>query len=130
MSTERLPIEEHPDIATLKGRYDEVGEKPAAQALAGLTMLAGLFVALSPWIVGFSGQTTLAVNNLVVGLVVAALGAGFASTFRSTHGLSWVVKMLGIWTIIVPFVAAGTTATLRVVLANVIGGAVVLLLGL
>jgi SPW repeat-containing protein len=38
--------------------------------------------------------------------------------------------MLGIWTIIVPFVAAGTTATLRVILANVIGGAVVLLLGL
>jgi SPW repeat-containing protein len=130
MSTERLPIEEHPDIATLRGRYDEVGVKPAAQAASGITMLAGLFVALSPWIVGFSGQTTLAVNNLVVGLVITLLGLGFATTFSATHSLSWVVKMLGIWTIIAPWVAAGTTATLRVILANVIGGAVVLLCGL
>jgi hypothetical protein len=130
MSTERLPIEEHPDIATLRGRYDEVGEKPALQAVVGLTILAGLFIALSPWIIGFSDQTTLTVNNLVVGLFVAALACGLASTFRTMHNLSIVVTVLGIWTIIAPWVAAGTTTTLRVTLANVIGGAVVVLLGL
>lgn len=130
MSTERLPIEEHPDIARLKGRYERVGESMALQFGTGVTILAGLFVALSPWIVGFGAQTALSVNNLVVGLAVAVLALGLASTFRATHGQTWIVPLLGVWTIIAPWVMAGTTATLRVILSNVIGGAVVLVLGL
>ncbi|WP_020578675.1 SPW repeat protein [Actinopolymorpha alba] len=130
MSTERLRIEEHPDIAELRGRYERIGESTAVQAAAGLTVLAGLFVALSPWIVGFNTSTTITINNLVVGLAVAVLAMGFASTFRTTHGLSWVVPILGVWTIIAPWAVYLASHTTRVVLANVLGGAVVTLCGL
>jgi SPW repeat len=129
MSTQKLPIEEHPDIATLRGRYERIGESRPVQLAAGVAVLAGLFIALSPWIVGFSDQMGLPVNNLVVGLAAAALAIGFASTFRTTHGLAWVVPLLGVWTIIAPWVVAGATPTLRVILANVIGGGVLLLAG-
>ena len=129
MSTEKLPIEEHPDIATLRGRYERIGESRTVQLAAGLTVLAGMFVALSPWIVGFSAQMGLPVNNLLVGLAAVALAIGFASTFRTTHGLAWVVPLLGVLTIISPWVVAGANATLGVILANVIGGAVLLFAG-
>ncbi|MFD2082140.1 SPW repeat protein [Actinopolymorpha cephalotaxi] len=97
---------------------------------AGLIVLAGLFVALSPWIAGFAMSTPLAVNNLVIGLTAVALALGFAASFRSTHGLSWVVPLLGVWTILAPWVMYNADHSLRVVLCNVIGGAALFLLGM
>ncbi|WP_176440029.1 hypothetical protein [Haloechinothrix alba] len=37
---------DHPDIVATGARYDRMAETPAAQLTDGLTMLAGLFVAL------------------------------------------------------------------------------------
>lgn len=127
MSSQRLPIEEHPDITELQGRYERIGQKPAFQMGAGLIVLTGLFVALSPWIAGFAMSTPLAVNNLVVGLTAVALALGFAASFRTTHGLSWVVPLLGVWTIVAPWVIYNADHSLRVILCNVIGGAVLFL---
>lgn len=131
MSSQRLPIEEHPDVAEMRGRYERIQQKPALQIGTGLTVLAGLFVALSPWIAGFPGSANLPIVNLVVGLTAVVLALGFASSFRSTHGLSWVVPLLGVWTIIAPWVVDNAPHTsLRVILCNVLGGAVMLLLSL
>ncbi len=130
MSTERLPIEEHPDIASLRGRYESLGETRRVQTAAAGAVVAGLFIALSPWIAGFSGQSALAINNLVVGLAATLLALGFAATYRTMHGLSWVLPVLGVWVIISPWVVSGTDATTAVVLCNVIGGGVMTILGL
>lgn len=132
MSTENMPsarMTEHPDIVAMSARYDRMAETPTAQATDGLTMLAGFFVALSPWIVGFAGSP-LAINNLVIGLGIAGLGAGFAAAFERTHRLTWVCPLLGVWTIIAVWTVSGVDATTRVVLSNVIGGAAVAVLGL
>lgn len=130
MSTADLSMAKHPDIVALRARYDVVSENPVAQVIHGLTMLAGLYMAASPWIVGFHGTTTLAVNNLIAGIAVAVLAAGFSSAYGRTHGMAFTAPLLGIWMIISPWVVAGVSTTAGMIWSNVIGGAVVCVLGL
>ncbi|WP_443729310.1 SPW repeat protein [Sphaerisporangium perillae] len=52
---------------------------PDGQQVAGLTFLTGLYLAISPWVVGFNRFPTLTVNNLIVGLALALLALGFGS---------------------------------------------------
>lgn len=131
------PMAEHPDIAEIgrahdmseiRERYERASERPIGQIVEGLIMLAGLYVALSPWIVGFTGP--LQVNNLIVGLTVAALGFGFAAAYGSTHRLAWVCPVLGIWTIVALWAVSDVTRTTGSIVSNVFAGAVVLLFGL
>lgn len=134
MSTENIPtssakMAEHPDIVAMSGRYERMSETATAQATDALTVLAGLFVALSPWIVGFS-ESALAVNNLIIGLVITVLGGGYAAAYERTHRLTWVCPVLGAWTIVSVWTVSGLDASTGVILSNVIGGAAVVLLGL
>ncbi|GII65483.1 hypothetical protein Skr01_55680 [Sphaerisporangium krabiense] len=122
-------LEAHPDIVAMRAKYERAGSSVVAQVIEGLILLAGLYLAISPWVVGFiTGQPRLSVNNLITGLVVAALALGFASAYGRTYGLTWMLPILGIWTIITPWVirsvSTGTIAN------NVATGAVILLLGL
>lgn len=130
MSTGNLSIEEHPDIVELRQRYDRVGSTGMAQIVDGVTLMAGLYVAMSPWIIGFSATHDLMVNDLITGLAVALLALGFASAFSRTHGVAWTSPLLGVWVIVAPFVIAGVTTTTGIILSNVISGAVIVLLGL
>ncbi|WP_317493472.1 SPW repeat protein [Haloechinothrix sp. LS1_15] len=120
----------HPDIVAMNARYERMAETPLAQVTDGLTVLAGLFVALSPWIVGFTQFGGITANNLAVGLAVAALGACFALAYERSHRLTWVCPLLGVWTIIAIWAVAGTEMTASIVLSNVIGGGLIVLLGL
>jgi hypothetical protein len=100
----------------------------AAQAIDGVTLLAGLYLAISPWVVGFNGMSRLAVSNLVTGIALAALALGFASAYGRTYGLSWIAPIIGVWTIVAPWVArSSTTASIW---NNVVTGAVILGFGL
>lgn len=130
MSTSSLPIEKHPDLAALRDHYDQAAGNPVAQVNDGLLMLAGLYLAASPWIVGFHGTTTLMINNLIVGLAAALLAFGFASAFGRLHGLGFAMPVLGVWMIISPWVVAGVSTTAGMIWSNVACGAVVLVLGL
>ncbi|WP_036320630.1 SPW repeat protein [Microbispora sp. ATCC PTA-5024] len=118
-----------PDVMELRQTYDRVGSAAPAQVMDGLTCLAGLYLAISPWVVGFTGFRSLLVNNLIVGLAVAALALGYASAFGRTYGVSWVTPLLGIWTIIAPWVIRGQPATTATIWNNVVTGAVILVLG-
>ena len=59
-----MPIEEHPDLMELRARHDRAAATPRAQMIEALALITGLYLAASPWIVGFNGFTTLAVTNL------------------------------------------------------------------
>lgn len=125
------PIAGHPDLTEIRQRYEAAAETPTAQMAVGMALLAGLFVALSPWITGFSGLTpALALNNLVIGLAAAALALSFAAAYQHTHGIAWTCPALGAWTIVSVFVMSGTAMTTATVLSNVIGGAVLIIAGL
>jgi small neutral amino acid transporter SnatA (MarC family) len=118
-------MERHPDIAELRARYDRAAETSMAHAADGLTFLSGLYLAISPWVVGFSGRTALSVNNLITGLAVALLAVGFASAYGRTHGVAWVAPLIGVWAIIAPWVVRGASPSTATVVNNVVTGAAV-----
>lgn len=132
MTFKATGVEAHPDLAEMRYRYELAAEKPVRGVLDGLTVLSGLYLALSPWIIGFTrfpGTGDLRVNNLITGLAVAVMAIGLASAFGRTHGVAWTVPLLGVWTIIAPWVVSGPAPKGGTIISNVIAGAVIFALG-
>ncbi|WP_336317829.1 SPW repeat protein [Streptomyces lavendofoliae] len=123
-------IEQHPDLAEMRSRFERATSTPRGQAIETLGLLTGLYLAASPWIAGFSGLTTLAVCNLITGVAYALCMGGFGSAYERTHSMAWAACAIGAWTIVSPWVVAGNVDTTRSVVNNIIVGAVALLLGL
>ncbi|MGC9664986.1 SPW repeat protein [Planosporangium sp. 12N6] len=129
-----VSIEDHPEIAELRERFDRVAETPTAKSIDGLALLSGVYLAISPWVIGFHTVAPgLMINNLICGIAVAILALAFATAWGRTHGLSWVVPVLGVWAIVSPWlVRASHGAALDggMIANNVITGLVILALGL
>ncbi|MEV6397466.1 SPW repeat protein [Streptomyces sp. NPDC051907] len=123
-------IEQHPDLAEMRSRFERATTTPRAQAVETLALLTGLYLAASPWIVGFNGLTTLAVCNLITGVAYALCMGGFGSAYERTHAMAWAAIAIGAWTIVSPWIVAGNVDTTRAVVSNVICGAVALMCGL
>lgn len=117
-------IEHHPDILALRAHSEETTSTPVAQGVEALALLCGVYLAASPWIAGFSGATTLAVNNLITGVAFACLAGGFGHAYERTHSMSWAGLCIAAWTIVSPWVVAGHAFATRAVVSNVIVGAV------
>ncbi|BBX40652.1 SPW repeat protein [Mycobacterium simiae] len=130
MSTVHSSIDHHPDLMALRANYERVAESMTAHVTFGLTLLAGLYVAASPWIVGFSGMGALATCDLVVGIAVAFLAYGFATALDRAHGMTWTIPVLGLWVIVSPWVVPGLTLTGGVIWSHVVAGALLTFLGL
>jgi hypothetical protein len=125
-----ISVDQLPDVAEVRQRYEQVAETRTVQATEGLLFLAGTYLAASPWIVGFTpAAPRLAINNLIIGIAVALLALGHATAYSRTHGLSWVPLAFGIWTILAPWAILGTTANGGMIANNVVTGAVITLLG-
>jgi hypothetical protein len=89
-----------------------------------------LYLAISPWVVGFDRLATLSINNLITGAALAVLALGFASAYGRTHGVAWVTPLIGVWTIIAPWVVSGDVATTSTIWSNVVTGSVAAACGL
>ncbi|MFJ8648848.1 SPW repeat protein [Streptomyces sp. NPDC093546] len=122
-------IEQHPDLAEMRSRFERATTTPRSQAVETLGLLTGVYLAASPWIAGFSGFTTLAVSNLITGIAYALCMGGFTSAYERTHAMAWSACAIGAWTIVSPWVVAGNVDTTRTVVNNIIVGVVALLLG-
>ena len=55
----------------LRASYERAAETMGAHVTFGLTLLTGLYVAASPWIVGFGATRQLASCDLIAGIAVA-----------------------------------------------------------
>ncbi|MEE1941071.1 SPW repeat protein [Streptomyces sp. TRM 70361] len=130
MATPTPRIEEHPDLVGMRARYAQASTTPTAQGLESLTLLAGVFLLASPWIVGFTQFNALTVNNFVTGIALAVIGLALGVAFERAYGLSWAVCALGAWTVLSPWLVSGNVDTTRTILTNVITGGIVFLLGL
>lgn len=128
-----IGMEQHPDIRELRAKYEKAAATPLAQFAEGLVFLTGLYLAISPWVIGFAGMRGIAVNDLITGVALALVGAGLASAYGRTHGMAWVAPVIGAWTIITPWVIHGgiaTTTTAGTIASNVATGAVAVVVGL
>ena len=130
MSTVHSSIDHHPDLLALRARYERVAESMSAHFTFGLTLLTGLYVAVSPWIVGFSGTRSLGTSDLIVGIAVAFLAYGFATALDRAHGMTWTLPVLGVWVIVSPWILQGFTPSAGMIWSNVVAGALLTFLGL
>jgi hypothetical protein len=123
-------IEQHPDLLEMRARFERAATNPVVQGAEALGVLTGLYLAASPWIAGFNGFTTLAINNLITGIGYALLMSGFGSAFQRTHAMAWAATLIGVWTIVTPWAVAGNVHTTRTIVSNCLTGSVATLLGL
>jgi hypothetical protein len=98
-----------------------------------LAMLAGIWVAISPWflVLQIPAAGNAAALDLIVGLAVAALGLFAICGARGFMGLQAASFLLGIWLIIAPFILTarlGITASMY--WSNVWAGGVIAVLSL
>lgn len=123
-------MEKHPDVVDLQRQYGANLGSPQTVVGEGLLALAGAWAALSPWVLGFAYiNPTMAVNNLFVGVVVAALGLGITGTAERSGGLSWIAIPLGVWLIISMWIGAVLAPGGGLIVNNIITGAVIVLVG-
>ncbi|HET7668549.1 MAG TPA: SPW repeat protein [Mycobacterium sp.] len=130
MSTVYSSIDQHPDLLALRAGYGRTAESAVIQGALGLALLTGLYIAISPWVIGFDGTSRLVVINLIGGIAAAVLAVGFSSAFDRTHGMTWTMPLLGIWQIIAPWVHRGPLPTAGMVWSNVVSGALITVLGI
>jgi len=130
MASPSMSIERHPDIVALRSRYEQAAENWVAHIVTGLVLLTGLYLALSPWVVGFQSLTPLAITNVMTGSVMMVLAFGLAAAYGRWHGLAWVLPVLGAWTFVAPWVIQGDVNTTVAVSNNVAVGTIYFVLGL
>ncbi|MGW5658868.1 SPW repeat protein [Streptomyces sp. NPDC003758] len=121
----------HPDVAEMRERLERTAASGPAIAVEGAILLAGVYAAISPWVVHFSGTPFITVNNLIVGLTVGLIGLCMTLVPERMLRLAWVVAPLGVWLIISPWVVTAThSARAGIIANNVAVGAVTAALGL
>jgi hypothetical protein len=91
----------------------------ASRPASLLNLLAGIWLIISSWVLGFSGVPVAVGNAVILGIAVLVLAAIRLGT-TGTNGISWLNLILGIWLIISPFVLGFSGA------AGAMGNAVVL----
>ncbi|MEU1949735.1 MULTISPECIES: SPW repeat protein [unclassified Streptomyces] len=120
----------HPDVSEMRERYARMMDARDVVFLDGPVLLAGLYFAISPWVVHFSGiSPNLMVNNLVLGIAIALLGIGLTTAPRRMYSLCWAMSAIGVWMIISPWVVA-RGPDIGMIVNNVVVGAVTCLFGL
>jgi len=112
-------------------RADVAAPGMADQLCAMAGMLAGLWVAISPWFLSLQAYGGNAVaNDLIAGLAVAAL-AVFAVSGRGLPSLQAASALAGVWLIISPFILdAKFPITVAMYWSNLWAGGVIVVLGL
>lgn len=79
------------------------GTGDTSRPASGLNVVAGIWLIISAWVVGFAGQPLATWETLCVGIAVLVLAIIRLGT-PGAVGLSWINFLLGIWLIIAPFV--------------------------
>ncbi|MFG3203608.1 SPW repeat protein [Streptomyces sp. NPDC048192] len=121
----------HPEIAEMRERLERTASSSQAIMVEGLILLAGVYAAISPWVVHFAATNpNITVNNLIVGITVGLIGLGLALAPERMFRLAWVVAPFGVWLLISPWVVTATHgARAGIIWNNCWLGAITFLLG-
>jgi hypothetical protein len=88
-------------------------------------LILGAFLFVSPWIFGFSGSTPAAENANIVGIVIAVLAVAALAAFAVWE--EWLNLIVGLWTLVSPWVL-GFQATTKAMAVCVVVGILVAIL--
>jgi hypothetical protein len=102
------------------------------QVTGTVGILAGLWVAISPWFLVLQhGGNNAAVSNLIVGLAVVALGLFALSGSRGFSGLEAGTLLAGFWLFLSPFILDEKFAVATPMYwSNIFAGALIAVVGL
>ncbi len=74
---------------------------------SGISFLFGLWLIISPFLLGFSTLSMTAMwDAVIIGIIVAILSAIRFFNPMSSSALSWINALLGLWMIVSPFILA------------------------
>jgi uncharacterized membrane protein len=88
-------------------------------------VVAGVALALSPWLFGYTANAAASWNAWVVGVIIAIVAIGALVSFRQWE--EWINLALGAWAVISPWVL-GFSAVAAATYAHVVLGLIVLVL--
>jgi hypothetical protein len=78
-------------------------DQSSASVPSVLNIIAGLWLIISPFVVGFMRVPAALWNCVIVGALVAILAWTQAANPSRFFGLSWLNLLLGIWLVLSPF---------------------------
>lgn len=67
-----------------------------------INILAGVWLIISPYVLGFSAFQAATTNSVILGIIIAAMAIVRMSIARSTWA-SWANVILGVWLLVSPF---------------------------
>ena len=85
----------------------EHGWKKKETLIDAINVALGAWLALSPWIVGFSSAAEATWNAWLTGIVIAALAVGTLAEFAPWE--EWINIVVGLWAAIAPWVVGFST---------------------
>ena len=98
-----------------------------AATASGLDMLAGIWLLIGPFVLGFRGNTGAVANNVALGIVIGLLALYRAFNPATNSWVSWLNFLLGVWVLISPWVVPFSSVHAAAI-NNVIMGIIVIIL--
>jgi len=95
---------------------------------SGTNLVAGIWLILAPFILGYSAVTGALWNDILVGLAITGLAWARVAKPLENEAASWTNAVLGVWLLAAPF-ALGYTATAAAMWNDIVVGLVVVVLG-
>jgi len=104
-----------------------VTKEQQATTASGLVLVAGLWLIISPFVLGYSSVTAATWGSIIVGIIIATIAAVRAFRPGEVIWLSWVNVVLGVWLVLTPFIY-GLSGDARVLYNHIIVGLIVVVL--
>jgi predicted signal transduction protein with EAL and GGDEF domain len=78
--------------------------KSSARTASGLNLLAGAWLIIAPWALGYSQVSAAVWNDVIVGATIVILAGIRTATPDRYTGVSWTNVVLGVWLLVAPFI--------------------------
>ena len=95
--------------------------------LTTLFVLTGVWLAVSPYVLGFSWNVAAWWNAVIIGIALVILGLVRFGSPEKFQGLRWTALILGAWMIASPFAAEYAEVTMAMWNAIFVGSLVVII---
>ncbi|GIF04192.1 SPW repeat protein [Actinoplanes siamensis] len=125
-----VPLGTHPDLIEMQIRYERAAASGPAVITDGMTLLAGLWLAVSPWVIRFDVTAPgVRASNLIMGIAVAVTALGLTLMPARMVRVSWATAAIGAWVVASQWIIERSASTWPIMINNVVTGAVIMVLG-